>query len=431
MAADPTSPAELSLSGSARPIFDRAEALLAAEDSRRAVALLDEALRDYPYLPPSDTFRLLMLKSEGHRRLAELGHAIAATTRALALSPDDEIALDKLVHLAALTGHSPETRRHRDRLLEIRASHLPERIIDGLDMIWDRVGDVQLDSQAVAWAWELADKSAWERAEWLRAAAWGKEARLLVRQWREALPAQAHQLDALFEDVDLGALHAAMMHSDTCILAGAHLGPSAAAVSLLQQLNRPLWTLGTPDRARREEPNLIQVGASNTATMRTLLRIVKQGATIGLMADGFSMGETIAVEFLGRRIELSVLPPRLIRAYRATSLWCCPLWHGRRIVLDVERLPDPLPGEPRGEWTQRWLAAYLDKVARVMRGRPENLGLFSGIWGNVNTTVGLERERQRANGKLRAWRLLDQPDATPAATTRPQHASATTRTPLQ
>ena len=59
-------------------------------------------------------------------------------------------------------------------------------------------------------------------------------------------------------------------------------------------------------------------------------------------------------------------------------------------------MPEPFADEPRDAWGKRWFAAYLEKLEAVMRGRPENLGLFSGIWSNVNPAVLRARQQQAA-----------------------------------
>jgi hypothetical protein len=45
--------------------------------------------------------------------------------------------------------------------------------------------------------------------------------------------------------------------------------------------------------------------------------------------------------------------------------------------------------------------AFLDKLERVMCGRPENLGLYSGIWFNVGAVAALERQKRLTKGSRR------------------------------
>jgi len=175
------------------------------------------------------------------------------------------------------------------------------------------------------------------------------------------------------------------------------MGPAINTV----QAKLPYRVFGTADRGQLDSKLLIPSVSNYIATTRALVNEVRRGTVIGLMADEPLARETFSVAFLGRQIHLPAIVPRLIQAYDLPSFWCCPLWRGERVILELERLPDPSAAEPRTAWSQRWYGAYLDKLERVMRGRPENLGLYSGIWANVNQAVMQERDRRVAKGRLR------------------------------
>ena len=68
--------------------------------------------------------------------------------------------------------------------------------------------------------------------------------------------------------------------------------------------------------------------------------------------------------------------------------------------MEFAPLPNPTEKEPLEDWTRRWIDAYLAKLEAAMRGSPENLGLFSGIWGNVNRTILRQREVREARRAL-------------------------------
>jgi hypothetical protein len=271
---------------------------------------------------------------------------------------------------------------------------LPERLADGLDALWQRTRDIVLDEAAVEWAWELADQSAWDWPEWRSAAAWGKGARMLLRHWWQTAPSrELSQIEALVDKPDLRDVLAATVESGTCVLAGAHVGPTGGAVDLFQRGNRSFHTLGNADRARAGDATLIPIMSNPVATLRTLVSRVRGAGMIGLMADAAISQNTVEIDFLDRRVTLPLQAPRLVQQYRLPSFWCCPLWRRGRIMIELERLPDPSKHEPRDAWCRRWFAAYLSRLEKVMRGPPENLGLFSGIWGNVNATVLQQREK--------------------------------------
>jgi hypothetical protein len=68
---------------------------------------------------------------------------------------------------------------------------------------------------------------------------------------------------------------------------------------------------------------------------------------------------------------------------RVPSLWWQPLWKDGRIIMEIERLPDPQSGDNFDTWFERWSAAYLERLGKVMRGDPENLNLPLSIWQNA------------------------------------------------
>ena len=244
---------------------------------------------------------------------------------------------------------------------------------------------IQFLPGAMRWAWELADKSAWKQDAWRASAGWGKRAYLLLRRWWQTAPAEkVNQIDDLVDRPELAEFRAVSLERERCFLVGGHVGPTAAALNLFSAANWPFRTLGSPDRGRRNDDTLIALTADPYRPVRTLVEHLKNGATIGMMADAPYSREYLPAEFLGRRIQFSAQVPKLLRRYGAPSFWCCPLWRDGRIVIELARLPDPVDGEPLHEWCRRWFAAYLPRLEAVMRGRPENLVLFAGIWGHVN-----------------------------------------------
>ena len=363
-----------------------------------AVALIDGVLRNLVAVSPSIAFQLLLQKAEALRKLKNLDGAINALASAVELGPDNEPALSQLSALMVQAGRTAEAKQYRDRLFELQARRLPERLSDGLRDLWQQASDNPIDSTAVEWAWELADKATWQRAEWQVAATWGMQSRLLLRNWAQWVPHKADQLDALLEERDLGDLSAVANRGGPCLIVGAHVGPSPGAAKFLRRAKLQFHLLANADLVVAHGKTYISVKPDPVATLRPLVEKLRSGGRIAIMGDSPLAWQSYAVAFLGRQVELPAIVPRLIQSCGAASFWCCPLWRDGRIALEFERLPDPMQGEPRDEWSQRWFAAYLDRLERVMRGRPENLGLFSGIWANVSSAVLVERQKRASSG---------------------------------
>jgi hypothetical protein len=336
-----------------------------------------------------------MRKAEAHRRLGDVVSAIDANTKAVALQPDDDGALRQLCQLMLTAGQRDQARPYRARLLAIETKHLPPRLTDGLTTLWQRARDQPLESEELDWAWELADKAVWDKAEWQVAATWGHAANVLVRQWWDGRPQEASQIDELLAEVDLRDVFAVTAGGRACLLVGAHVGQPTAVINTLRA-RLPFRNFGSADRDQLDSPSLIPATSNHVAVVRALVREVKRGTVIGVMADTPWARTSHLVEFLGRKVHLPAIVPKLIHAYDLPSFWSCQLWRHGRVVHTLERLPDPLPDEPPAAWTQRWFSAYLGRLERVMRGAPENLGLESGIWANANRTVALELRRRNA-----------------------------------
>jgi hypothetical protein len=253
----------------------------------------------------------------------------------------------------------------------------------------------------LGWAWEIADKSIWEETSWRRAAIWGKGARLLIRRWWEAAPpAKVRQIDDILDHRAFGEFRSALLEMGRCFLATAHVGPTQAVFYALQRGNQPARFLGTAIRDRAYGETIIPILPGPIVTMRNVINELHLGSTIGMLCDAYSERDNLAVEFLGRSISISTYTPKLTLRTGGTSLWFRPLWRNGQITVEFAPLPNPIEKEPLGDWTRRWIDAYLAKLEAAMRGSPENLGLFSGIWSNVNRTVLRQRQVREARREL-------------------------------
>lgn len=368
-----------------------ADSLLAAERPDKALAVIETALD--AVVAPAAVAPLLTRKAATYGVLNDPASEIETLRKLIALQPENAAALERLCLLMLTNGGSEQAQSYRDRLHKLEAEDLPERLDDGLAAIWQRIDAVDLDDAAVAWAWELADQAGWQRTAWRRQAAWGKEANLLMHRWWRTVPAkELRQLDDLLDAPDLTELHAAALEGRGCIVAGAHVGLPAPLYNALGSGNRPFHTFGSPGRDRPEGTVIIAGTSESGIVVRTLIERLKNGATIGMLADVPLARTCIGIEFLGRQVELPTIVPRLVQSCGVPSFWGCPLWRGGRISFQLRRLPDALPDEPRDHYIERWFTAYLTGLEGVMRGHPKNLNLVSGIWSNVNRSVLLRRK---------------------------------------
>lgn len=376
--------------------------LLRANREREALSVIEEGLQHFQ--DPSSRFQLLMQKAVAHQELGEVHEAVDALAAALIARPDDELALRRLCALALGNRLRDLAHPYRQRLYDLEKRHLPDRLKDGLAAIWEGTGDCRLDPDALQWAWELADKSRWAKDKWETAAARGKQASILLNTWRETgSPKEFYQLDELVEAPDASELSAAAMERSACFVVGAHIGQHTLAIRFLERGNRGYRVIGSPDREYREQDILIPITSNSTHTARAIISEIRNGVTVGLAADNPLTRFYISFEFLGRHIEVPAYVPKIIRMRDAASFWCFPRWQNGRIVVELDRLPDPLEEESHVDWCGRWFRAYLARLERAMRSRPENLVLFSGIWGNVNQAVLSARRKVTGRKKIAAF----------------------------
>lgn len=307
--------------------------------------------------------------------------ALAALERVTAIQPLSPQLEVRLLSRAEESGRPDLVAAYRSRLRERLTGRLPRRLGDGLAALWSMPAEHPLPAAAVAWAWSLADKKAWSQKAWRAELDWASRSRQLLREWWTVSPDRG-AIDELVDAPDLTELRALQIEGATQVVAGAHCGPTWAAVQVFQACGlgfRAMGAIGL-DQLQGAPPTVIALKDNATATVRELLGEMRKGVLLGMLADSAAPGDRVVTDFLGRRVELSSLPARLAQRYGCPSWWCQPLWRGDRIVIELERLPDPDPEEPEADWVQRWCRAYLGRLEPVMRGDPRNLDLTKGIW---------------------------------------------------
>jgi tetratricopeptide (TPR) repeat protein len=376
-------------------------ALFAADRLSETIAAIEETAENIRDLPEQMGYRLLMLKARAHQELWQSDQAIETLSTVLESRPSDEEALEQMSLILDLSRKREDARGRRAELQKIQAEKLPDRLKDALAELWNRLDDVDIDDAALGWAWEVADKSIWEETSWRRAAIWGKEARLLIRRWWEAAPPdKVKQIDDILDHRAFGEFRSALVETGRCFLATGHVGPTQAVFHVLQRGNQPARFLGTAIRDRAYGETIIPILPGPIVTMRNVINELHLGSTIGMLCDASAERDNLALEFLGRSISISTYTPKLILRTGGTSLWFRPLWRNGQITVEFAPLPNPIEKEPLEDWTRRWIDAYLAKLEKAMRGSPENLGLFSGIWGNVNRGVLRQRQVREARREL-------------------------------
>lgn len=332
----------------------------------------------------------LLLSAEKLLQLAGAEQlALRALEQAAALRPSDNLDL-QLVARAAAAGDMARADGHRERVRGGWAGKLPERLADGLAALRGLGPAADPPEAALAWAWALADQQTWSREDWRRELDWSARANKLLLQWWLTRPERGDELAELAEAPDFGPLRAAQASGRAQVVTGCHGGPSPVALRLLETSGLPFRTLGGVwlDQISGGQGTLI-AAHSPAAASRELIREIRRAAVLAVTADAPTAADRLEVDFLGRRAAIKSLPARLAQRHDCDTWWCQPLWRGDRVIIELERLPDPEPDEPAQDWAERWARAYLKRLKRVMRGDPRNLNLTGGIWRFAEARISL------------------------------------------
>ncbi len=370
----------------------KAGVLIASGRPAEALGVIEAAIASASDAPPEQLVGLLMLQARACEAVGDLAGAVRALEDADAWICDDEAVLSQLHALAERSGRPAAALPYAARLKTIQARRLRGVLAEDLEALRGVNFPEPVSKAAQRWAWELADQTAWDFHAWRTAADWGGRSRRLVQQWWLYAPERAQaEIMAMIEPPDLTPVRQAMSGGKGCLLVGSHFGPTLAGVQFFQACGIPFRTLGAAGREQidwLDAPTLIPVTHNPFASVREAVSLLRSGSMIGILEDSPWGQEAFAVEHLGRSIALSSFAPKLARRHGAASFWCAPLWKGERIIIELERLPDPAAEEPEQAWFQRWCVAYLARLERLMRGDPRNIDLRKGVWSNTRPAPG-------------------------------------------
>jgi tetratricopeptide (TPR) repeat protein len=333
-------------------------------------------------LPKNTAYRALEIRAAAAKALGDVSGAIAAMEDMHRLRPENSATLRQLYQLTLGAGRAADARSVGRRLNSMGAKKLPPDLARALEEIKTRAEPIPETTTGLDWAWTIARNRPTNRDDWRKSIDWGvKAGKLMLRIWLTDAARNA-EIDALFDPFDRSALDS-LPKGKGCLIAGSHLGPIAAGTHFATTTGRRFRVFGRggPEAIVGEGPLLRIPSNSNVAqSLREILREFDSGGMVGFAAELPKQDTGRPISFLGHEISFALLAPRLIWKCRVPSLWWQPLWKNGRIVMEIERLPDPGNDDTFDTWFERWSAAYLARLENVMRGDPENLNLPISIW---------------------------------------------------
>jgi tetratricopeptide (TPR) repeat protein len=360
--------------------------LMESGNPERALAELDAISKTAAAGPAKAiAYRALEIRAEVLKALGNTSGAIAALEEMHRLRPEPPTALHRLYKLTLETGRVAEARAVGRRINSMDAKKLPPDLSRALDELRADAEPIAETTIGLDWAWEIADRRTMDRDAWRKAIDWGTKAHnLMLRIWLTDASRNT-EIGALFAPFDRSALET-LPRDSGCLIAGSHLGPIAAGTYFATTTGRRfrIFGKGGPEAIVGDGP-LVRIPSNSNVTqsLREILREFDSGGMVGFAAELPKKHDSRRMPFLGRDISFSLLAPRMIWKRRVPSLWWQPLWKDGRIVMEIERLPDPQNGDAFDTWFERWSAAYLERLGKVMRGDPENLNLPLSIWQNA------------------------------------------------
>lgn len=363
-----------------------AECLVEAGRGEDALKTLDRATRASAGFPSDAVVEAQRLRGRALRLTKDDEGAIAAYQAVLDAEPDDETALRELYVLNQRLGREAERRSYGKMLSAAGAKALPATLDAGLKALDGQTVPLGPPNEKTKWAWEIASRPEEEYDGWRAAVQWGQAADRLLRAWWLNAPERAGEIDALIDPPSPNPLDT-LPKGARCVAVTTHLGVMGGQVRFLETCGRPFRGFGVsgPDPVVDGKPPMrIAQQGNSPAALRELIAEIERGTLIGFAADVPDFGAEFSAPFLGRTVALSTFVPRLIFKYQTKCLWWQALWRDGRIAIQLDYFPDPNPRETIEAWCRRWCAAYLEKIAPVMQGAPENLVLGAGIWRNAS-----------------------------------------------
>lgn len=234
-------------------------------------------------------------------------------------------------------------------------------------------------------AWQLCDERPESFAAWRARAARATHAIYKMAKF----PYVAGRLGDLMAPVDIGPLGQLVADRQPFLMCSSHCGPRVFdaldphipnTVYLVQHNRR------TPLPGEMEG-DVLFVSEDRSRTAVAMYKALRQGKSlmsssdypIGLLRGG-RQGGTARGRIFGVPCAIVDTVPKLSQGMDIPSFWVQSRWHDEQIEIVIEPLPIARAGEASQHWCDRWAQAYLDKVAEIMRSRPENQNLKAPMW---------------------------------------------------
>lgn len=278
----------------------------------------------------------------------------------------------------------------------------PATLGEGLQGLERHADKAQIDPALLNWVYEQrADRSMDFKTFRARAVFGALAAQYSMSYMRgyaiDLTPAQRRELADICADLDGAPFGAHVQAGRPVVVALSHSGMWHMLSGRLRTLPLPVVQIGANNRRGEEEGAFLSTrGNFQTEFLKLIKRIRKAPAIISIVADGPYGGDLLEMEFMGRRLSVAQGAAALAYHTGAATFFAGTRWDGGKVTFYATPGPVAERGMDRAAWDRAWYGFYFDCLRDIVRGPPEDMRLYSGVWRALADSLGEAKTRRRA-----------------------------------
>jgi lauroyl/myristoyl acyltransferase len=213
--------------------------------------------------------------------------------------------------------------------------------------------------------------------EFCRRAWWGAKASDVLAARLDA----ARGVDGVVARADFSRVADAVRVGRGVILAGAHVGPSRVAASLIRdRFPETLFLAGQPWPGPEPARVLLAFTPEERRAVLAAAHLeLRRGGLVHVTPDGAFFARQVTVPLRAGHVPIARGVATLARRSGAIALPVAATWSRGRVVVDVAPPIAPRAAEPDA-WELEWLAIYLAFVDRWTAAAPENVRFKGSVF---------------------------------------------------
>lgn len=187
-------------------------------------------------------------------------------------------------------------------------------------------------------------------------------------------------------DADLKPLRTAYDAGQSILFSCAHASLPLVCNAAIGSLGHPVFRIraGTVAADTKDRPLVVATG---TDLERDFAKLVKQArreqVIVSMVPDGLGGGDPLHWDLLGRRIALRQGAAMIGFHGAMATFFCQTRLTDTHIELVVTEGPTAQRGMDREVWDKLWYDFYLQCLAGIVLGEPEDMGGNGGLWASL------------------------------------------------